>query len=380
MLQSNPIASDARLLPIRSFTRLWRAIGRAALAPSLMLLSLGCSPHPGGQGAGSAEQWTGGDMETAPRPFSLTSGNEWLGHAVCYGPHRDGQWPGGPAPESFQIREDLHLMLPHWRLIRIYGSAEFGRELLEAIRAEQMDVKVMLGVWIAAEETRDEGEEIKGAIGGASIAKDPAAAAANRRETAAAIALADEYPAIVAAVCVGNETQVSWSAHRLPPALLIEHIRSIRAAVKVPVTTADDYQYWIQPDSRLLAREVDFITMHAHPMWNGKQLNEALPWLEAQVAAVQAVHPDRLVVIGETGWATSVAGQGEQARLIKGQAGETEQAVFHAAVREWAAERKITTFFFEAFDENWKGGEDPSEVEKHWGLWRADRTPKAAIR
>ena len=35
--------------------------------------------------------------------------------------------------------------------------------------------------------------------------------------------------------------------------------------------------------------------------------------------------------------------------------------------------------YFEVFDENWKGGEDPAEVEKHWGLFRADRSPKAAM-
>ena len=39
----------------------------------------------------------------------------------------------------------------------------------------------------------------------------------------------------------------------------------------------------------------------------------------------------------------------------------------------------LLTGTFEAFDENWKGGDHPAEVEKHWGLFRADRTPKAAM-
>ena len=34
---------------------------------------------------------------------------------------------------------------------------------------------------------------------------------------------------------------------------------------------------------------------------------------------------------------------------------------------------------FEAFDENWKGGPSPEETEKHWGLFRADRTPKLVV-
>ncbi|TFG39021.1 MAG: glycosyl hydrolase, partial [Chromatiales bacterium] len=38
-------------------------------------------------------------------------------------------------------------------------------------------------------------------------------------------------------------------------------------------------------------------------------------------------------------------------------------------------------FFFEAFDEPWKGSEfDPLGAEKHWGLFNVDRTPKQAAR
>jgi exo-beta-1,3-glucanase (GH17 family) len=37
-------------------------------------------------------------------------------------------------------------------------------------------------------------------------------------------------------------------------------------------------------------------------------------------------------------------------------------------------------FFFEAFNENWKGGAHPAEVEKHWGVFFENRSPKAAIR
>jgi exo-beta-1,3-glucanase (GH17 family) len=36
-------------------------------------------------------------------------------------------------------------------------------------------------------------------------------------------------------------------------------------------------------------------------------------------------------------------------------------------------------FYFEAFDEPWKGGADPRDVEKHWGLYNENRTPKAAM-
>lgn len=290
------------------------------------------------------------------RDFRPLSEDRWIGNAVCYGPHRDGQRPGDLDPSAAEIREDLDLMLPHWNLLRIYGSTGFSETLLTVIRDDGLDMKVMLGVWIA-----------------------PNAPEANRREVDAAIRLAEAFPDIVVAVSVGNETQIHWSAHRTPFDTLLVNVRRVRAGVSVPVTVADDFNFWNKPESRILDREVDFITMHAHPMWNGLQLEESLPWLRNQLAAVAEIHPDLTLVLGETGWATSVHDQGEQAELIKGKPGEVEQKLFHDSVRAWAAAERLTVFFFEAFDENWKGGEHPAEVEKHWGLFRSDRSGKQAV-
>jgi len=290
------------------------------------------------------------------RPSVVTGEGRWLGNAISYGPHRDGQRPGDPSPSREQLREDLLLMLPHWNLLRLYGSTGVSEDLLAVIRSDDLDMKVMLGVWIA-----------------------PDAVAANQQEIDAAIRLANTYREIIVAVSVGNETQVSWSPHTSPLPDLIKHVRRVRAGVSVPVTVADDFNFWNKPESQPLAGELDFLTVHAHPLWNGMQLDEALPWVQAQLAAVQCLHPERTLVLGETGWATAVHDQGEQAKLIKGTAGESEQKIFHDRVRAWAESTRQTVFFFEAFDENWKGGEHPAEVEKHWGLFRADRSPKQAI-
>ena len=41
---------------------------------------------------------------------------------------------------------------------------------------------------------------------------------------------------------------------------------------------------------------------------------------------------------------------------------------------------KITSFFFAAFDEDWKGNPDnPVGAEKHWGLYIVDRKPKLVM-
>ena len=188
------------------------------------------------------------------------------------------------------------------------------------------------------------------------------------------------YPHRIAAICAGNETQVSWSAHRVAPTLLIGYIRELRARTAAPVTTADDLNYWTTPASRVVAREVDFVCTHLHPLWAGQTLDDALPWMKRQYAAVHALHPARTLVIGETGWATGKLSSGEQSTLMKGQPDEAAQAAFCHAAAAWIHREHITTFFFEAFDENWKGGPDPADAEKHWGFFHADRTPKPVVR
>ena len=164
------------------------------------------------------------------REFKPFSGERWVGNAVCYGPHRDGQRPGDSEPSAAQIREDLQLMLPHWNLLRIYGSGGFAETLLQVIRADGLDMKVMLGVWIVPDD-----------------------ADANRDEVKTAIRLTKEFEDVIIAVSVGNETQIDWSAHRCSFDNLLVNVRHVRARVSVPVTVADDFNYWNKDASRAIA-------------------------------------------------------------------------------------------------------------------------------
>lgn len=260
-----------------------------------------------------------------------------------------------------QVREDLAIMAPHWGLLRIYDARTTGDTVLAAIRDSGLGTKVVLGLWLAAEDRRDSTGRV--------LERFQAARKANRRELETAVRLVREHAGTVVAVAVGNETQVSWSGNRVTSEQLIGYLREVRARTRVPVTTADDYNFWNKPGSRAVAAECDFVFTHLHPLWNGASLADAVPWIERQLAVIRALHPEREVVIGETGWATAHNDQGDQGRLMKGAVGEDEQAVF---MRE-------PTFTFEAFDENWKGGPDPGDAEKHWGLYRADRSPKRAM-
>ena len=70
----------------------------------------------------------------APRPFPASTGDRFTGNGISYGPHRDGQQPGGAGPTEAQLREDLALLLPRWSLWRIYSvdaTAEAVLRLLD---------------------------------------------------------------------------------------------------------------------------------------------------------------------------------------------------------------------------------------------------------
>ena len=336
----------------------------AASRALLPLIAAGCAAAP--PRAPSPAAWPA-QSPFVVRPFSPIADGRWIGNGICYGPHRDGQSPEGASPSREQLREDLLLLAPRWRLLRMYNPDAPAENVLALVRAENLPIKVVLGAWIAPETKGPGGEAL------------PAARAANRAQVENAVRLAEAYPGVVVALDVGNETQISWSDHRVPAALLIEYLREARARSTVPVTTADDFGYWVTPESRALAQEIDFLDVHAYAMWAGRPLEDALAFTRAKLAEVAQAHPDRALVLGEFGWATKRHSEGEQAKLIKGAAGEDEQRAFYLQAMEWTTRERVPNFWFEAFDENWKGGPHPDEVEKHWGLFRADRTPKKGM-
>jgi exo-beta-1,3-glucanase (GH17 family) len=337
--------------PLRG-RRLWPALG------SLILLQACTAAAP------RAAEPDAPPPAAGPRPLPLPPGTGWTGNGVAYGPHRAGQHPDGLQPSRAELLEDLRLIQRHWHWLRMYGARGATETVAELIRAERLPLRLVVGAWIMPEP-----EEAPGSV----------ARAANQAEVSAAIRLANTYPDVVSAVSVGNETQVFWSSHKVAPERLLAYIRTVRANTSVPVTTADDFRFWTTPESRPFAAEVDFLMVHVYAMWNGQSLADALSFTREQLAAVAAVHPGRTLVLGEAGWATCKHNAGDQATLIRGVPGEAEQKAFHEQFTRWTTEERIPNFYFEAFDEPWKGGQHPDEVEKHWGLFRADRTPKAAL-
>ena len=313
-----------------------------------------------------------GSVQVSPierRVFEPTLGARWIGAGIAYGPHRDGQSPGVSEPTEAQILEDLQIMSRHWGMVRVYASRGTAGTMCTLIRQHKIPLKIMVGAWIAPEWREQEGkrEELPENVG------------VNGIEIAEAIRLANEFPEIVMAVGVGNETQVNWSAHRSSQERLIAAIRQVRSGTKCPVTTCDDFAFWTSPESLAVAAECDFIAVHLYAMWNKQSLQGALDWTREKLAAVEGTHAGIPIVVTEIGWATAKGTEGYQAIGVVGTPGEGEQELFYRALRDWATQRQLPYFYFEAFDEKWKGGSSPDEIEKHWGVFRSDRTPKRVM-
>lgn len=299
------------------------------------------------------------------RPFDSFVDGQWAGNAVAYGCYRAGQAPGQKGPSNEELLEDLQIIVQHWHMIRVYGADDDTRRILEVIDGNKLPLKVIQGVWLQPEENQ------------------PEKRAENIQQMMLAIEFANQYPDIINALSVGNETRVFWSAHQMNPVNLVRYLRAARQSVTVPVTTADDYLYWNKEESKSIADEIDFVFTHIHPLWNGKTLDIAISWMDSVYTDLKQLHPERQIILGETGWATNYnaakTGDGQQGSLIKGDVSLKAQEEFLVQMDQWLTKNQITSFLFEAFDESWKGGPEPNEVEKNWGVYYEDRTPKESF-
>jgi exo-beta-1,3-glucanase (GH17 family) len=281
-------------------------------------------------------------------------------------------------PTETQIKEDMELLLAaDFRLIRLFAADEMARRTLKVIHDNNFDIKVMLGAWIDGPKAT--------------------ADAANKAQLDAAADLANQYADIVLAVSVGNETMVEWSKH-VPPSDIADYVTYMKRKVTQPVTTDDNWAVFANDGNKYAAigevlSVIDFVSMHTYPLadsmydlWDWKQTNvgentRASAMMDAAIqkakADYQAVknHIDATgralpIVIGETGW-KSIPSNSEYYR-----AHPVNQKMYYDRLVAWKNEadaKPDNIFYFEAFDEPWKGGDDK------WGLFDAERKAKYVL-
>ena len=281
----------------------------------------------------TAWAWLGAAVQMPPSP--LASGEKL--YCVSYTPFRGIQSPLGPdiPVDPRQIDEDLAQLKHITDCVRTY-SVDFGLDRIAEI-AKSHGMKVLQGLWLS---NRPE---------------------LSRKQVATAIALANRFPDVIAAVIVGNE--VLLRGEMAAPAL-VRTIREVKAQVPVPVTYADVWEFWLR--HRDVATAVDFVTIHILPYWEDFPIpaRNAASHVDAIRAQMVAAFPGKDVFVGEFGWPS--AGRMREGALPS----MVNQARTMHEVLDHAKRENYHVNLIEAYDQPWKRQLEGT-VGGHWGLFDA---------
>ncbi|WP_207632604.1 hypothetical protein [Foetidibacter luteolus] len=294
------------------------------------------------------------------------------GKAICYSGYRDGQQPGGICPSYNEVKEDLLILQPHWKYLRLYDCDEHAKTVLEVIRNEGFGFKVMMGAYIEAEMNN------LGCPWGGGV-YDECRLEENRQKNdekiLTLIEWANEFSDLIFCLSVGNEACVDWTDHYVPVSRVAGFAQKVKQHARQPVTFCENYVPWLNK-LKPLAEAVDFISVHTYPVWEYKHIHESIAYTKENYESVAMVYPGKPVIITEAGWATNSNGRGINPEHVN----EQNQKTYFEDLMRWSETNDVLVFFFEAFDESWKGSPDLNEPEKHWGLYKTNRTPKLAMR
>src|SRR6516162_2508998 len=172
-------------------------------------------------------------------------------------------------PTAEKIRSDLKKLSTMTRAIRLYSSTG-GVELVPPIAAE-FGLKVTVGAWIDKDKDR------------------------NEREIKAAIELARRNSNVIGVV-VGNEV-IYRGEQKVED--LIDMIKKVKGAVRVPVTTGEIWNIW--RDNPDLASNVDFIAAHVLPYWENFTSHQAVDQAVDRYNLLRNLFPGKRIVIAEFG-------------------------------------------------------------------------------
>jgi exo-beta-1,3-glucanase (GH17 family) len=260
---------------------------------------------------------------------------------LAYSPAHTGQDPSrGIFPSEEEIQADMPTLASLTRYIRTYSSTGPAAAIIQAAAAAH--ICVASGIWLGS---------------------DPAA-------NAGEMAAGEQFAAngAVHSIIVGNEVLLRGDLSENQLGADIKQVRA-RLARAVPITMADTYDEWLRHPK--LAEDVDFITVHIYPFWQGISIDSALQFVDETYQRLRAAFPNKPIVIGETGWPS--AGPSYGAAVPS----EENQVRYLKEFTSWAQAKKVQYFYFDAFDEGWKTNE--RGVGIHWGLYQQDGKVKPAL-
>ncbi|MHA6494304.1 glycosyltransferase [Pseudomonas borbori] len=255
-----------------------------------------------------------------------------------FSPFRQGQNPQNDTyPSDAQMRADLELLATQTDNIRTY-SVDGPLGNIPKL-AEEFGLRVTLGIWISPDEERNEREIVK------------------------AIEIANSSRSVVRVV-VGNE---ALFRSEITPERLIGFLDRVRAAVKVPVTTSEQWHIWQEHPE--LAKHTDLIAAHVLPYWEFVPMEDSTQFVLERARDLKKLFPKKPLLLSEVGWPSNGRMRGGA------DASPADQAIYLRTLVNALNAQGYNYFVIEAFDQPWKASDEGS-VGAYWGVYNLDRQAK----
>ncbi|AYG43815.1 glycosyltransferase [Pseudomonas sp. Leaf58] len=271
------------------------------------------------------------------RPVSAPAWPEQIS-GFSYSPFRLGESPQkGQYPTDDEMRQDLEQLSKLTDSVRIYTVEGTQADIPRL--AEEFGLRVTLGIWISPDLER------------------------NEREIATAIQLANTSRSVVRVV-VGNE---ALFREEVTPENLIKYLDRVRAAVKVPVTTSEQWHIW--KENPELAKHVDLIAAHILPYWEFVPMKDSVEFVLDRARELKHQFPRKPLLLSEVGWPSNGRMRGGA------DATQADQAIYLRTLVNTLNRRGYNYFVIEAYDQPWKASDEGS-VGAYWGVYNAERQQK----
>ena len=352
-----------------------------------------------------------------PKTEANITAADILGHpeylAISYGGYRE--LTRDIQPTIPELKEDMKILAAmNVKILRTYNvHLAQAANILEAIKQLKeedatFEMYMMLGAWIDCKNAwteltpNHESESERNAV-----------------EIETAVTLAKKHPDIVKIIAVGNEAMVKWAAsYYVQPNVILKwvnHLQELKKKGELPeslwITSSDDFASWGGGDTSYQTKEleelikaVDYVSMHSYAMHNSyynpqfwvvpeketdfsdiekidAAMERALDFAKTNYQNVsnyvKSIDSTKTIHIGESGWTTLSDGhygvEGSRA------ADEYKAGEYYKLLRAWTTKEKIASFYFEAFDEQWKDAKNPLGSENHFGLINLKGEAKYAL-
>ena len=333
--------------------------------------------------------------------------------AISYGGYREITRDIQPTIE--ELKDDMKILAAmNVKILRTYNvHLAQASNLLKAISElkkedTSFEMYVMLGAWIDCKNAFSELEP-----------NHFEESERNAKEIATAVALAKQYPEIVKIIAVGNEAMVRWAtSYYVQPNVILKwvnHLQDLKKQGELSkdlwITSSDDFASWgggdtsyHTPDLEALINAVDYVSMHTYPMHNSyynpefwivpeneeelsdeekieKAMFRSVEFAKNQYKKVsnyiKSIDSTKTIHIGESGWAT--VSNGHYGSKSSKAADEYKAGTYYKLMRAWTNKEKISLFYFEAFNEQWKDARNRLGSENHFGLINLKGEAKYAI-